>query len=137
MTETAPQSVTQTAVQTDMQIAVQTDVSEPRRRSCIAPILATFLTLPGLLVSWALVGISPMACDSCNEEEGDQFTNSFDIAVEVWTVSGALTLALLVMAWVPPTPVRRSSVPEILSLLAPLAALLSWGIFYAIVDWPA
>ncbi|MEV0414050.1 hypothetical protein AB0I68_25360 [Streptomyces sp. NPDC050448] len=106
------------------------------KRAFVAPLVSTLLTLPTALVAFFAVGLSPMACDSCEAAASDRFDASFDIAFPVFTIGLLLVLALLVTSWALPWQRRNSARRVMFAVLAPTAVVLDYTVFAGIVDWP-
>ncbi|MFJ3201651.1 hypothetical protein [Streptomyces sp. NPDC086989] len=106
------------------------------RRAFVAPLVSTLLTLPMALVAFFFAGLSPMACDSCEDAASDRFDASYDIAFPVFTTGLLLVLAVLVICWALPRQRRYSARRIGFAVLAPALVVLDHLVFAAIVDWP-
>ncbi|MFD7258083.1 hypothetical protein [Streptomyces sp. NPDC059874] len=105
-------------------------------RAFIAPLVSTLLTLPLAAVAFFFVGISPMACDSCEDAASDRFDASYEIAFPVFGFGLLVPLVLLVACWGLPWQRRNAARRVGLALLAPAAVVLAYITFHALVDWP-
>ncbi|OAR23373.1 hypothetical protein A8W25_24070 [Streptomyces sp. ERV7] len=101
-----------------------------------APVISTVLTLPAAFLALVFAGLSPMACDSCDQAQNARFTPSFDTAFAVFQAGLLLALTLLLVSWV--LPWRRRLAPRrvLFAVLAPLCVICSYVTFVAMVDWP-
>lgn len=106
------------------------------KRAFVAPLVSTLLTLPAALIAFFIVGLSPMACDSCEKAASDRFDASYDVAFPVFTIGLLLVLAVLVTSWALPWQRRYSARRVGFALLAPAAVVLDYVVFAGIVDWP-
>ncbi|MET9964019.1 hypothetical protein ABZ128_33920 [Streptomyces sp. NPDC006326] len=109
----------------------------PHRRAFVAPLVSTLVTLPAALVSFFIVGLSPMACDSCNGAVADRFDASYEVAFSVFTAGLLVVLVLLVACWALPWQRRNAARRVVLALCAPAAVVLDYLVFAALVDWPS
>ncbi|MEU9718365.1 hypothetical protein [Streptomyces sp. NPDC047976] len=107
------------------------------RRAFVAPLLSTLLTVPMGLLSLFFAGISPMACDSCNEGASDVFEASFDVAWPVFLGGLVVVLITLLASWLLPWRRRNAARRVVLALVAPGIVLFNAAVFYGLVDWPA
>ncbi|MEU7556461.1 hypothetical protein AB0B01_29760 [Streptomyces sp. NPDC044571] len=109
----------------------------PHRRAFIAPLVSTLVTLPAALVAFFTVGMSPMACDSCNGDVADRFDASYEVAFPTFTAGLLVVLVLLVACWALPWQRRNAARRVVLALFAPAAVMLDYLVFAALVDWPS
>ncbi|MEU3775308.1 hypothetical protein AB0F11_19225 [Streptomyces sp. NPDC032472] len=102
----------------------------------VAPLLSTLLTVPMGLLAFFYAGMSPMGCDSCDEQEASAFDASFEIAWPLFLGGLVLAFVLLAACWVLPwrrgNAVRRA----LLALAAPGTVVLSTLFFSALLDLP-
>lgn len=113
----------------------QTPEHRTAARTWVAPLLSTLVTLPLAFFAFLYVGLSPMACDSCNGEVADRFDASFRPAFNVFRFGLLLTLALLVGSW-GTTSERRVGLRILFAFLAPLSVVVLCLAFAGMVDWP-
>ncbi|MBD0741748.1 hypothetical protein [Streptomyces sp. CBMA152] len=101
-----------------------------------APIISTVLTLPAACVTLFFAGLSPMACDGCDQAQNARFTPSFETAFSAFLAGLALALVLLVTSWA--LPWRRRNAPRrvLFATLAPVCVICAYVMFVAMVDWP-
>ncbi|MFJ9680819.1 hypothetical protein ACIRP2_22605 [Streptomyces sp. NPDC101194] len=104
------------------------------RRTWVASLLSTIVTLPLAFIVLVFGGLSPMACDSCSEAESDRFDAGFDTAWTVLCCGLILSLIALVASWA----LNRSRPPAcvVLAVLAPGTVIFTWVVFMSLVDWP-
>ncbi|MFF5972132.1 hypothetical protein ACFY7C_11505 [Streptomyces sp. NPDC012769] len=102
----------------------------------IAPLVSTLVTVPLGLVALFFAGLSPMACDSCNEAEADRFDASFAVAFPVFVTGLLVSLALLIISWALPWRVRHSARRVGFAFAAPLAIVLAGMVFAGLLDTP-
>ncbi|MGW6982663.1 hypothetical protein ACWGE1_25040 [Streptomyces sp. NPDC054932] len=105
-------------------------------RTFVAPLVSTLLTLPLAAVAFFLVGMSPMACDSCATAASDRFDTSYHVAFPVFGSGLVAVLVLLVTAWALPRQRRFATARVWFAVIAPAAVVLDFLVFYGIVDWP-
>ncbi|WP_353944796.1 hypothetical protein ABII15_26595 [Streptomyces sp. HUAS MG91] len=105
-------------------------------RQWIAPLLSTLVTIPGAFFAHVFAGLSGMACDSCTAAQADRFEPSFDRALTVFGWGLALSLLVLVTAWVLPWQRRFAPWRIGLAVAAPFVVVFSCVAFGGIVDWP-
>ncbi|MFD3542872.1 hypothetical protein ACFWUQ_25740 [Streptomyces sp. NPDC058662] len=105
-------------------------------RAFVAPLLSTLLTLPLGTAALFLVGLSPMACDSCDEAASDRFDASYSVASTFFGLALLVAGALLVACWALPRRRRDAARRVGLALAAPGAVVLGYLVFHALVDWP-
>ncbi|GAA3243967.1 hypothetical protein Slala03_36630 [Streptomyces lavendulae subsp. lavendulae] len=110
--------------------------AERDRRAYVAPLVSTLLTLPAAAVTLFFAGLSPMACDSCEDAASDRFDASFGPAWTVFTGGLVLVLLLLVACWALPRNRGNRGRRLALALAAPGAVVLNVIVFAAMVDWP-
>ncbi|MFD4943916.1 hypothetical protein ACFVYE_39570 [Streptomyces sp. NPDC058239] len=103
-------------------------------RTWIASLISTIVTLPLAFFALVFGGLSPMACDSCDEAEAHRFDTSFDPAWTVLTLGLVLALGVLVASWV--FSRRRPPAGLALAVLAPSTVFVAWVTFMTLVDWP-
>ncbi|OIJ85427.1 hypothetical protein [Streptomyces colonosanans] len=111
----------------------------PRNRvqgAWVAPLVGTVLTLPVGLIALAVGGLSPMACDSCNDADAKRFDMSFDTAFTVLQVGLAASLALLIVSWCLVSD-ERAERRWLFALLPIGTVLISLILFLSLVDWPS
>jgi len=106
------------------------------RGGWIAPLVSTVLTAPLGLFAVAYGGLSPMACDSCDDAEATSFGNSLENGYLVLLAGLAASAVLLILSWClmkDESHVRRT----LFALLAPVAALVALLAFSSVVQWPS
>ncbi|MER5849728.1 hypothetical protein ABT126_22450 [Streptomyces sp. NPDC002012] len=103
-------------------------------RTWIASLISTIVTLPLAFFALVFGGLSPMACDSCEDAEAHRFDTSFDPAWTVLTLGLVLALITLVTSWA--LSRRRPPAALALAVLAPSVVFFAWVTFMALVDWP-
>ncbi|GAA0577129.1 hypothetical protein [Streptomyces crystallinus] len=101
-----------------------------------APVISTVLTLPLAFLALLFAGLSPMACDNCDQEQNARFTPSFDTAFDVFQAGLVLAMGLLLTSWVLPWRHRLAARRVLFAVLAPICVICSYVIFVAMVDWP-
>ncbi|WP_413753335.1 hypothetical protein NRF20_25615 [Streptomyces sp. R-74717] len=104
------------------------------RRTWIASMISTIVTLPLAFFALVFGGLSPMACGSCSEADSDRFDASFGSAWTVLCCGLVLALGVLVASWV--FSRRRPPAGLALAVLAPGTVFVAWVTFMALVDWP-
>ncbi|MFJ6348765.1 hypothetical protein ACIQKB_04715 [Streptomyces sp. NPDC092046] len=117
---------------------MQTDDARETRgtRTWVPPFLSTLVTLPLSFLALVYVMFSPMACDSCGQEESRRFTESFMPAFATFAVGLLVPLTLLVVGWALPRRVRHTPRRLVLAVCAPFSVFAVWLVFLALVDWP-
>ena len=105
-------------------------------RAFVAPLLSTLLTLPLGTAALFFVGLSPMACDSCDGAVGDRFDASYSVASTFFAIGLLVVGALLVACWALPRRRGNAARRVGLALAAPAAVVLDYLVFYTLVDWP-
>ncbi|MEW2137258.1 hypothetical protein AB0892_11735 [Streptomyces sp. NPDC005409] len=105
-------------------------------RAFVAPLVSTLLTLPMAAVAFFFVGLSPMACDSCDGAASDRFDASYEVAFPVFGTGLLAVLVLLVAAWGLPWQRRHAAARVWLAVIAPAAVVLDVLVFHSLVDWP-
>ncbi|MFC8507531.1 hypothetical protein ACFU3J_29715 [Streptomyces sp. NPDC057411] len=114
-----------------------TDLRETRAtRTWVPPFLSTLVTLPLGFLALVYAMLSPMACDSCGQEEGRRFTDSFMPAFTTFVVGLVVALVLLVVSWALPRRARHTPRRLVLAVCAPVAVVCAWLVFLGLVDWP-
>ncbi|THA70794.1 hypothetical protein E6P78_09595 [Streptomyces sp. A0958] len=104
------------------------------RRTWIASLASTVVTLPLAFLALAFGALAPMACDSCSEADAHRFDASFAPA---WTASRCglvLALGVLVASWV--CARLKPTAAVVLAAAAPVTVFLAWVVFMALLDWP-
>ncbi|KIX71343.1 hypothetical protein ACN6AT_16450 [Streptomyces sp. JL4002] len=111
---------------------------EPARhaRAFVAPLVSTLLTLPMAAVAFFFVGLSPMACDSCNGAASDRFDASYEVAFPVFGFGLLVVLVLLLASWALPWQRRNAAARVWLAVAAPAVVVLASVVFHGLVDWP-
>jgi hypothetical protein len=102
-------------------------------RGWTAPVMSTLVTLPLVLLTFALVGLSPMSCDPCQGAELRRFEENFEIAWTVYRLGLALPIGLLLTDYIA-TWRRREAARLWLAFLAPPSALIPYMLFASILD---
>ncbi|MGW5847139.1 hypothetical protein ACWFQ8_04070 [Streptomyces sp. NPDC055254] len=105
-------------------------------RAFVAPLLSTLLTLPLGAAALFFVGLSPMACDSCDGAASDRFDASYRVASTFFAIGLLVVGALLAACWALPRRRRDAGRRLGLALAAPAAVLLDCLVFHTLVDWP-
>ncbi|MDG4862990.1 hypothetical protein P8605_33110 [Streptomyces sp. T-3] len=109
----------------------------PAPRTWILPMLSTVVTLPAMLAAFYFVGLSPMACDSCDGAVLERFDASYyGTAAPVFLGGLLVPLGLLVISRVTATRERHKALRVICAVLAPLSVLANWILFQSLVEWP-
>ena len=111
----------------------------PKKRgqgAWVAPLVGTVLTLPVGLIALAVGGLSPMACDSCEDADAARFDTSFDTAFTVLQLGLAASLALLIAGWCLIGD-ERAERRWLFALLPIGTVLISLMLFLSLVDWPS
>ncbi|WP_247597672.1 hypothetical protein [Streptomyces sp. RKND-216] len=78
-----------------------------------------------------------MACDSCFGSEADCFEDSFATAFAVFCWNLLVPAGLLVLSWALPRQRRFAALRALVSVLAPVAVVVLYLVFSALVQWPA
>ncbi|MGY0018771.1 hypothetical protein ACVHNB_07270 [Streptomyces sp. YJ-C3] len=105
-------------------------------RHWVAPLLSSLVTLPAAFFAYVFAGLSPMACDSCTDAQLDRFEPSFDRAFTVFGLSLTVSLLVLATAWLLPWQERYAERRTGFAVLAPIAVVVTYVVFVAMVDWP-
>ncbi|WP_405780336.1 hypothetical protein [Streptomyces sp. NBC_00859] len=105
-------------------------------RAWVAPLISTLITVPCGVFALGMVGLSPMACDSCSDAELKRFDPSYSTGLIVFLVGLLLPLGLLLASWSLPWQQRNNDRRLLLSLGAPVSLLLVFLLFRGLVDWP-
>ncbi|MFD5553912.1 hypothetical protein ACFWIA_08750 [Streptomyces sp. NPDC127068] len=106
------------------------------RHAWIAPLVSTLVTVPAALVALFFVGMSQMACDSCEGAELDRFDRSFPPAFGLFRYGLLLPAALLLTAWLLPARRKHALARVLLALVAPFVVAVLGLTFVELVDWP-
>ncbi|MGC4948099.1 hypothetical protein ACLQ2N_18125 [Streptomyces sp. DT224] len=121
--------------QTDAQDdAPDDDQDEFPRNTWIASLTSTVITLPAVFLALLYSMLTPMACDSCTEAEGDRFDASFGPAFVVSCCGLALGLGVLLASWV--CVRKRPAAAILLAVAAPVTVLFTWMLFTGLVETP-
>ncbi|MEV6328772.1 hypothetical protein [Streptomyces sp. NPDC051909] len=114
-------------------------VNDPEARvtgGWVAPLVSTLATLPLGFVALLYAGLSPMACDSCDEAEADRFDASFAVAFPTAMTGLLVALALLITSWALPRRARHVARRVGFALAAPLTVVITMIAFAALLDTP-
>ncbi|MFB7862328.1 hypothetical protein [Streptomyces sp. NPDC056069] len=112
------------------------DPDAPVTGGWIAPLVSTLVTVPMGLLALFFAGLSPMACDSCDEAEADRFDASFASAFPLLGVGLLVALTLLITSWALPRRTRNQARRAGFALAAPLTVVLTAVLFAALLDTP-
>ncbi|NEC63499.1 DUF983 domain-containing protein [Streptomyces sp. SID9727] len=104
------------------------------RTPWIAPLASTVITLPAVFFALLFSMLTPMACDSCTEEESARFDASFGPAFVVSCCGLALSLGVLLASWV--CMRKRPAASVLLAVAAPLTVVFTWMLFMGLVHTP-
>ncbi|MEU5109654.1 hypothetical protein AB0H07_46730 [Streptomyces sp. NPDC021354] len=102
-------------------------------RGWTAPVMSTLVTLPLVLLTLALVGISPMSCDYCQGVQLKRLEESLSVAWTIYRLGLALPIGLLLAAYIA-TWRRREAARLWLAFLAPPSVLIPYMLFASILD---
>lgn len=102
-------------------------------RGWTAPVMSTLVTLPVVLLTLGLAGISPMSCDPCQGAQLERFDESLDAAWTAYRLGLALPVGLLLADYV--ATWRRWEAARLgLAFLAPFSGLVPYMLFASILD---
>ncbi|MYW63598.1 hypothetical protein GTY65_05835 [Streptomyces sp. SID8379] len=120
------------------ELGADSAVSRPARhaRHWVAPVISSLVTLPAAFFAYVFASLMPMACDSCTEAEAARFDPSFDRAYTVFGWGLAVSLLLLVTAWLLPWQERFVARRIGFAVAAPFAVGLTYLVFMGMIDWP-
>ncbi|MEU9378716.1 hypothetical protein AB0D94_33865 [Streptomyces sp. NPDC048255] len=107
-----------------------------RRRALAVALVSTLLTVATAAAALLLVGLSPMACDSCDAEATDRFEASLTLAYPVFVLLLLMVLPALVVTWLLPWSNRKAARRISSGLAAPSFVLLAVLAFVGLVEWP-
>ncbi|MGX2996064.1 hypothetical protein JNUCC64_17565 [Streptomyces sp. JNUCC 64] len=104
--------------------------------SLIPPLVSTLVTVPGALLAWFFVGLSPMACGSCEGGVLERFDRDFAFAYTLFGYGMLLPAASLVAAWALPWRDRFAAARLLCATAAPFLVGGLTLAFHLLVDWP-
>ncbi|WP_330239335.1 hypothetical protein [Streptomyces sp. NBC_00525] len=105
-----------------------------RRKTWIASLISTIVTLPLAFFAFALSVFSLMACDGCSDAEIRRFDASFDSAWIVFRCGLVLAFVMVFVSWA--LTRSRPAGAILLAVAAPATVFLAWALFTALVAWP-
>ncbi|WUS97599.1 hypothetical protein OHA46_13330 [Streptomyces sp. NBC_00708] len=105
-----------------------------RRRTWIASLISTIVTLPLAFFTFVISVISSVACQACSAAENHHFAETFNPGSIVFRCGLVLAFVMTLASWV--CTRTRPAAAILLAVAAPATVVLACMLFSAIVDWP-
>ncbi|MFJ3091366.1 hypothetical protein [Streptomyces sp. NPDC086838] len=109
-------------------------VTARRRKTWIASLISTIVTLPLAFFAFVLSVFLSVSCEACSEAENRHFAATFNPGSIVFRCGLVLAFVMMLASWV--FTRSRPAAAILLAVAAPATVVLACALFSAIVDWP-